>query len=196
MPFSDTDIIDQIRKGAKRDFAHLVDRYKNRAMTLAVRMLHDREDAEEAVQDAFVRTYNGLEKFEGNAKFSTWFYRIVYNVCLSRLGKRNEEFREIELDERLDYSGTTNANPTLTETLEMKDLMGFVSRFIEDLPKRYSSVLTLFYFQELSYEEICEVTSLPLGTVKAHLFRARSMLYKRIATELSSEMPILLERPV
>ena len=76
MPLSDSEILQQIRKGEKHLFSRLVDRYKDKGLTLATRMLRNREDAEEVLQDAFVRAHNALEQFEGASKFSTWFYRI------------------------------------------------------------------------------------------------------------------------
>lgn len=181
MAFSDNELLEKIRGGDNRVFGHLVDRYKDRAMTLAVRMLRNREDAEEAVQDGFVRAYNGLNNFEGSAKFSTWFYRIVYNVCLSRISKRKDDFErfDAETNDIVDVRDWQGMSPH--EILELKDLVGILRSIIESLPVQYRTIVTLFYFQEMSYDEICKITDLPLGTVKAHLFRARALLQKRLA---------------
>ena len=92
MYLSDNEIIELVRGGTRHHYARLVDCYKDRAFTMALRMLRNREDAEEASQDAFIRAYNGLNRFEGKARFSTWFYRILYNVCLSRIRKRKDEY--------------------------------------------------------------------------------------------------------
>jgi len=200
MPTSDIEIIGKVRSGARHHFAALVDRYKDRAMTLSVRMLRNRQDAEEATQDAFVRAYNALDKFEGTAKFGTWFYRIVYNVCLTKLGRRNGEFALIEYDDEMEYSsgpgvglnGANSAqNGSFTRDLETRDMIGFVRSLIEKLPPKYATILSLFYFQELSHEEICEVTQLPLGTVKVHLFRARALLQERLQAELQPERALV-----
>ena len=187
MALSDDEIIQRIRGGAEGQFAQLVDRYKDKALTLAVRMLRNREDAEEVVQDAFVRAFRSLSKFKGAAKFSTWFYRILYNACLTKLGKRKDEFQSVDYDDGKEYKSEDAREPTFHTALESKDLLVFIKKVIVEMPERYSSILSLFYFQELSYEEICEVTRLPLGTVKAHLFRARALLQKRLAEELQSE---------
>ena len=185
---SDSEILEKIRGGAKHHYARLVDRYKDRAFTLAVRMLKNREDAEEAIQDAFIRAYNGLERFEGNAKFSTWFYRIVYNVCLTRLGKRKDDFIRIDYEDDEGYNLHDPALFSSTENdIESRDMIALVKQTIESLPEKYASVLSLFYFQELSHGEICEITQLPLGTVKIHLFRARALLQKRLHHELHAE---------
>jgi RNA polymerase sigma-70 factor (ECF subfamily) len=187
MRLSDDGIIENIGKGEKRQFALLIDRYKDRAMTLAVRMVRNREDAEEIVQDAFVRAYNGLEKFQGSAKFSTWLYRIVYNLCLTKIGRNKTVPAAVDVNdaEETIFEDEEGIDPH-TE-LESKQLIALVRTIIDAMPERYASVLSLFYFQELSYDEICNVTQLPLGTVKAHLFRARNMLQSRIMQELKHE---------
>ena len=185
MPRTDREIIGQILNGEKRQYALLVARYQDRAFSLAVRMLKNREEAEEASQDAFVRAFNALGSFQGTAAFGTWLYRIVYNVCLTRLGRRT---KGLQLDE---YSEESEAvNPESDDTLkllEVDDLATHVKKGIDMLPAKYSSILAMFYLQELSYEEICEVTGLPLGTVKVQLFRARANLQKQLREELRDE---------
>jgi len=182
MPSTDSEIIDDIRRGSKQAYARLIDRYKGRGMMLAVRMLRNHQDAEEALQDAFVRAYNGLDRFEGTAKFGTWFYRILYNVCLTRIGKRKSELQAEEFDDEREYEA-----PEPAEGYDARDMVEFVRRVLETLPKKYATILSLFYLQDLSHEEICEVTQLPLGTVKVHLFRARALLYNRVRQELHTE---------
>jgi RNA polymerase sigma factor (sigma-70 family) len=89
MPDTDFETIQRILAGETQAYAKLVDRHKDRAMTLAMRLLKNRQDAEEALQDAFVRAFKALDRFEMKASFATWFYRIVFNVCSSALGKRD-----------------------------------------------------------------------------------------------------------
>jgi len=105
MYLSDNEIIELVRGGTRHHYTRLVDRYKDRAFTLALKMLRNREDAEEASQDAFIRAYNGLNRFEGKARFSTWFYRILYNVCISRIRKRKGEYELLEYDDDNGYNG-------------------------------------------------------------------------------------------
>lgn len=177
MPQSDNEIIERIRDGAKHYYARLVDRYKDRAYTLAVRMLKNKEDAEEAAQDAFIRAYNALNRFEGKARFGTWFYRILYNVCLTRLGKRKEEFQRLDYNDNIDYNELESAfTASGYNEYETNDMIEFVKKTMEELPEKYQTILSLFYFQDLSHEEISEVTQLPIGTIKTHLFRARAIL--------------------
>ena len=151
-------------------------------------MLKDREDAEEALQDAFVRAYNALDKFEGTAKFSTWFYRILYNVCLTKLGRRKEEFQSIEYEDETDYSQFESATTqSAAMEYETKEVISLMKGIIDKMPEKYSTILSMFYFQELNYQEICEVTKLPLGTVKTQLFRARAILQEQLSKELEQE---------
>ena len=191
MPQSDNEIIERIRDGAKHYYARLVDRYKDRAYTLAVRMLKNKEDAEEAAQDAFIRAYNALNRFEGKARFGTWFYRILYNVCLTRLGKRKEEFQRLDYNDNIDYNELESAfTASGYNEYETNDMVEFVKKTMEELPEKYQTILSLFYFQNLSHEEISEVTRLPIGTIKTHLFRARAILQRLLQKEF------LLERVV
>ena len=188
MPVTDSEIIEHVRSGAKHHYALLVDRYKDKAMTLAVRMLKSREDAEEVVQDAFIRAYNALDKFQGASRFGTWFYRIVYNVCLTRLGKRKSEFDRVDYDDEREYEHPASSAPSVGIDFETEDMISFIKKTIETLPGKYATILTLFYVQDLTHDEICEVTQLPLGTVKVHLFRARALLQERLHNELRLEI--------
>ncbi len=188
MALSDNEIIEQIRRGEKRRYSNIVDKYKDRAFSLALRMLKNREEAEEATEDAFIRAYNALERFQNRASFGTWLYRIVYNVCLTRLDSKKGGPQSLEYDEGKDYDEYTfPSQSSLHEEIEINDMLGFVRKIVGEMPERYHVILSLFYFQELSYQEICEVTELPVGTVKTHLFRARAMLQERLSRELRTE---------
>ncbi|MBI4548802.1 MAG: sigma-70 family RNA polymerase sigma factor [Ignavibacteriae bacterium] len=188
MPLSDSEIIENIRRGATHHYARLIDSYKEKAMTLAVRMLKNREDAEETIQDAFIRAYNALDKFEGASKFSTWFYRIVYNTCLTKLGQRRKEFESLDYEDEKDYGNIEEwQSSSVLSDLEVKDMVIFIKKAIDTLPAKYGTILSLFYFQELSHNEICDIMDVPVGTVKTHLFRARALLQERLAKELQQE---------
>jgi RNA polymerase sigma-70 factor (ECF subfamily) len=161
-------------------YGRLVDRYKDKSFSLALRLLKNREDAEEVLQDAFVRAYNSLGKFEERAKFSTWFYRIVYNVCLTKLGRRDEDVRFSSYDEELPGHYAPGGD---SHVFEDEDRASHVRRCIEQLPEKYAVVLTLFYIQEQSMLEIGGILNLPEGTIKTHLFRARAALKEKIMNE-------------
>ena len=180
----DYEIIQRILGGEKRAYAQLIDRHKDRAMTLALRMLKNREDAEEALQDAFVRAFNALPRFEWKSSFSTWFYRIVYNVCATILNRRgDEQFTSVHDDEEGPQElPSTDVLPD--SDYENTEFSQIVKQEIDKLPAVYASMLTLFLVQDMSYDEIVEATGLPLGTVKVRLFRARGMLRDNVVAVL------------
>jgi RNA polymerase sigma-70 factor (ECF subfamily) len=158
-------------------------------MTLALKMLKNREDAEEALQDAFIRVFNALPRFEWKSSFSTWFYRIVYNVCATELSKR-EENHALSINED-DEKGNTlevvsdEVPPDVA--LESSELSAIVLEEIDKLPDAYGPTFALFFVQDMSYDEIVEVTGLPLGTVKARLFRARILLRDAVLRRIGKQ---------
>lgn len=188
MNAADAEIIEQIRKGKKHLYAALIDRYKARGMTLALRMLKVREEAEEALADAFIRAYNGLGTFQGASKFGTWFYRILYNVCLSRLGRKKDVLTRVDLDEETGYGAAERgSSPDAGTELEVKETSETIARIIRTMPEKYGVILTMFYLEDLSHAEICEVTGMPLGTVKIRLSRARAIIMKQLKKEFHEE---------
>jgi RNA polymerase sigma factor (sigma-70 family) len=186
MSDSDREIIQRVLEGDVRSFSILVDKHKAKAMTLAMRILKNREDAEEALQDAFVRVYRALSSFEWKSSFSTWLYRIVYNTCATAVGKRNGNHHlSLDIvDEGLPQVEIESDELQPDMKIESEEFSKIVGEEIEKLPIAYGSTFTLFTIQDMSYEEIVQVTGLPLGTVKARLFRARAMLRKAIVNRM------------
>jgi RNA polymerase sigma-70 factor, ECF subfamily len=185
----DQTILEQVRRGETRSFGVLVDRHKDRALTLALRLLGDRGEAEELVQDAFLRAYRNLDQFRGDARFSTWFYRILYNLCMTRVTRRRPPAEPLDgLDERrLDVApGEASA----LERLEEEELHTMLAEGIAGLPERYRAVVTLFYVQEMNLDEVARVLDLPAGTVKTHLFRARALLKTRLTAHDKNEVRV------
>ena len=184
MPSADEKVIRRILAGEKRAFGELVDRHKDRAMTLAFSMLKNREDAEEALQDAFVRAFHALPRFEWKSRFSTWLYRIVYNVCATALSKRVEgvHLSIDEIDEpKLDVPSEDAPPDAEYESREFQEI---VRDEVDKMPEMYAGILTLFLVNDMSYDEIADVTGLPLGTVKVRLFRGRLLLRDAVTKRL------------
>jgi RNA polymerase sigma-70 factor (ECF subfamily) len=183
-------IIQRVLGGDRQAYAELVDRHKEKGMTLAFKMLKNREEAEEALQDAFIRAFNALPRFEWKSSFSTWFYRIVFNVCstaLSRRGTAHEvSLQEQEQEEEVQNLELASEDPLPDDILESSELNSIILEEIEKLPAQYGSTFTLFFVQDMTYEEIVQVTGLPLGTIKARLFRARLLLRDAVARRLGS----------
>jgi len=189
---TDKEIIQRVMDGDVRAFGNLVDRHKTKAMTLAVRILKNREDAEEALQDAFIRVYRALPSFEWRANFSTWLYRIVYNTCISAMNKKDNTHHlslDVECEDglRIEIESDELLPDIKLESNEFKEI---VREEIEKLPPAYGSTFTLFVIQEMSYEEIVQVTGLPLGTIKGRIFRARAMLRDAIIKRMDHAFAI------
>jgi RNA polymerase sigma-70 factor, ECF subfamily len=188
----DQEIVDAIRAGNTRRYAALVDRHKDRALTLALRLVGDREEAEELVQDGFLRAYDSLGQFRGDARFGTWFYRILYNLCMTRVTRRRDSPRSLDGpgNELPEKNFLASEEPGALERLEETEMQNLLSAEVARLPENFRIAVTLFYVQELSYEEMAGVTGLPLGTIKTNLFRGRTLLRKNILTRLKDEVRV------
>ena len=170
---SDLEIVDSVKKGNVSDFSILVDRYKNKAFSLLKRMLKNEMEAEEVLQDCFLKVYKALNNFKQESKFSTWFYRIVYNTALTRLSakKRKIEMEMTSVDEHFDLESDYDYN--LTDRKEVSD---FIRNQVEKLPANYATVINMFYLNEMSCEEISETMGTSVSNVKVILHRSRNAL--------------------
>lgn len=170
---TDLELIESVKKGNQSDFALIVDRYKNKAFSLLKRMLKNDMDAEETLQDSFLKAYNALNTFKGDAKFSTWFYRIAYNTAMTRLtSKRRKIENEMSsVDDHFDLESYDDFRKT-----EQINTSEFINGIIEKLPLNYRAVVNMFYMDEMSCEEISKVMGLSEANVKVLLYRSRNSL--------------------
>jgi len=182
-------LIFKAKSGDGDAFGELVLRHQNFVFNLALRVVNDPVEAEDLAQDAFVRAWLGLKNFRGQAKFSTWLYRIVTNLCYNRLpGLRRElvAFGEECLD-NMTCDEVLNINPA--DKLLAQEQQELLYQAIDRLPASYRLLVSLRYQQELSYDEIASVANLPLGTVKTGLFRAKERLRQALhAYEVTEEL--------
>ncbi|MDY0082943.1 MAG: sigma-70 family RNA polymerase sigma factor [Ignavibacteriaceae bacterium] len=170
---SDIEIIKSVLKGNTADYTVLVDRYKNKSFTMLKRMLKNEFDAEEVLMDCFMKAYNNLSSFKYESKFSTWFYRIVYNTALTKLSgvKRKIESQMQSIDD-LDYlQSKYNA-----DEYSKKELSEIMNKIINELPAKNAAVITMFYLEEMSSEEISQVLDISVANVKVILHRSRNLL--------------------
>ena len=157
----DDDLQELVGQSRYREaFELLLARYQNKVFRLAYSILGNEALAEEAAQDIFVRVWKALPLYNGQASLSTWLYAISRNVCLSARRKRAAR-RESPLEE--------TAEPRSSDRVMQVDVPALLSR----LPDVYRRVLTLFYLEEKSYQEVAQMLDLPMGTVKTHLHRAK-----------------------
>jgi RNA polymerase sigma-70 factor (ECF subfamily) len=180
-------------------FDALVTGYADRVFGVAYRILGDRAEAEDLAQEVFVALYHSLKTFRGESRLSTWIYRITKNRCLNRLKflKRrrfgtNADVDDPALRERLvDPATDERGQKTADRVLEGRDTAAFVQRFLDELPDEQRTLVVLRDIEDLSYEEIVEITGLPLGTVKSRLHRARAALAVLLTPHLD-DMPRVL----
>ncbi|MFI5237380.1 MAG: RNA polymerase sigma factor [Ignavibacteriales bacterium] len=183
---SDQEIIDSVRKGNSSDYSIIVNRYKNKAFSMLKRMLKNEFEAEEVLQDCFLKAYKSLIAFKGDSKFSTWFYRIVYNTALTKLSsqKRKTETEMTSVEDHFNLQSEYGA-----DEIERKDVSDLIHETISKLPERYSAIITMFYLNEMSIEEISEVMGLTISNVKVMLYRSRNSLRDLILkTKLAEEL--------
>ena len=169
---NDVEIIESVKKGNINDFNLLIDAYKNKAYSMLKRMLKNEFDAEEVLQDCFLKAYYSLDKFQFKSKFSTYFYKIVYNSAITKLsGKR----RQIEqnMDSVDDLNELIDKNDTIGSSNELNEL---ITGIIEKLPPKYAAVINLFYLEQLSIKEISDVMETTDSNVKILLHRSRNAL--------------------
>jgi RNA polymerase sigma-70 factor (ECF subfamily) len=192
MTTNDEYIINQIIAGDTRAFAVLVDRYKDLVFTLSIRMLKNREEAEEVSQDTFIKAYKSLQNFKGDSKFSTWIYRVAYNTCLDRIKKNKRKFNEVAIDEFTERHVKTIDNAL--ESLERSEEKHAIQECLELLPSEDAFLLTLYYFEDLSLGEISKIMRIEANTIKVKLFRARKKLAAILKQRLEPEIISSYER--
>ena len=163
-------------KGGDQDaFAQLVQRYQRRVFNLVYRMLQQYEEANETTQETFLAAWQGLPAFRGDARFATWLYRIAYNCSLKQLEQRKrDKALQVALEAEQD-----NAKLADTE-IDVRDRQALVREHLSHLPAKYRIVLILRHLQDMTYEEMAEILTMPIGTIKTHLFRARNLLKERL----------------
>ncbi|HLI71478.1 MAG TPA: sigma-70 family RNA polymerase sigma factor [Ktedonobacteraceae bacterium] len=173
----DAQLVTASKNGDQDAFSLLVQRYQRRVFNLVFRMLQNYEEASEITQEAFLAAWQGLPSFRGEARFSTWLYRIAYNCALKQLGQRR---REQELHLALQADLESDDSDQKMSQAEQLDNQALVQEQLSQLPPKYRIVLILRHLQDMTYEEMAEVLTMPIGTIKTHLFRARNLLKERL----------------
>jgi RNA polymerase sigma-70 factor (ECF subfamily) len=169
MPAPDEQLlIEQAKEGNRSAFSSLVELHMKHAYNLAYRFVNDHSDAEDIAQEAFVRAFRGIESFKGNSKFGTWIYRIVVNLSLNHIKRKNRNGeRELSISDSGEEEMTTH-----TDTLYRVDTRMHVERALHRLPTIQRMVVILRHVEGLSTKEVSEILNCSEGTVKTHLHRA------------------------
>lgn len=170
--------IEQVLNNNPSSFSHLVDRHKDRAFNLALRICGNREEAEEVTQDAFLKAYRSLKGFKMKSSFSTWIYRIIYNTAISFVRSRKKGVLSLEEFpvEIKDFEAVASDSED-AEAEYRNSLINFALRKINDDER---GLITLYYFEEMSADEISELTGISKPNIKVKLFRARQKMLEII----------------
>jgi len=184
---NDNELISKVLRGDHQAYAGLVNRYQNYVFTLTLRLVKNREEAEEVAQDVFIKAYKYLADFRGDSKFSTWLYTIVNNTCISFLRKKKLTIHSLD-DERVFAKADNQDAGFRADGVEQKSRHLMVVEAISRLKPDDASIITLFYKNEQSLEEIALVLGLEVNTAKVRLHRARARLKELMETHYAHEV--------
>lgn len=173
--YSDTYYIQRIQEGDTGAFACLLDRYSNPVYSLVLRIVRNREDAEELAQDVFLKVFRKLGTFHGDSAFSTWIYRIAYNTAVSETRKKKREFLAID-DSVLENVSEENLAGMFGKS-EAEGQLEQLDAALGQLPPDERALIGLFYMEEKSIDDIASVTGLSASNVKTRLHRIRKKLF-------------------
>ncbi len=182
-------IIKNVITGDTQAFAVLVNTYKDMAVILAYNILLNQEDAEEVAQDAFVKAHSSLGSYKADAKFSTWLYRIIVNTALNK--KKLKKYRNLEISESLDDELPAGVNAIFAKQVT-NEHRKHIQLGLKSINDNERLCITLYYLNELSVEEIYELTGLTTANIKVLLYRGRKNLYNALHKHLKSEITNLI----
>ncbi len=186
-------LVNAALSGDEKAFTRLLSRYKDAIYFMLLKMVNNRSDAEDLTIEAFGKAFKSLHQYSPSYAFSTWLFKIASNNCIDFLRKKKgEAYVTIENNGEQNENGESvrlkSKDPDPEEKLIRKQKAILLQKVVRRLKPRYRSLVELRYFREFSYEEIAKELNLPLGTVKAQLFRAREMLFKMIeSTEINEQ---------
>lgn len=180
----DSRLIEEALHGDDRAYRKLMQKYHDAIHNFIYRMVHDREQVEDLTQEAFIKAFSSLKNFNEEFAFSTWLYKIATNNCIDYIRKKKLQMYSIDKPIESKDSDFTFELPDESYEADQELISDqrtvMLRRAIERLPEKYRRVIFLRHVEEKSYEEIAAQLKLPIGTVKAHIFRAREILYKQL----------------
>lgn len=179
--FDEKEIVSRILKGDFRAFEQLVKQYEKLVFFVVNRLVYNQQDKEDICQDVFIKVHHSLAKFQFQSKLSTWVARIAYLTAVDHI-KKTKKNQQTDFPDDIDNYHFTDNSPE-TELVK-KDTLAYMNLLIEQMPLQYRTVLTLFHLNEFTIPEIEQITGIPEGTVKSHLFRARRLLKEKIEHDL------------
>jgi RNA polymerase sigma factor (sigma-70 family) len=177
-------------RGDKEGLEYLVKTYQNLAYTIAIRIVVNREDAEEIVQDSFIKAFASLNNFRKASKFSTWLYRIVYNTAISRIG--NKPIPAEDMNDHFENGQNVCVENQQWDLIRHAERKKYVDLALGRLHQEDRLIITLHYIEELTVSEICEVLDMKKSAIKMRLLRGRKQLESELKLLLRNEVKDLL----
>ncbi len=183
----DTYYIERVLNGEANYFSFIVEKYQDIVFSIALKVLRNREDAEEMAQESFIKAYKSLHTFKGTAKFSTWLYRITYNNCISEVRKKKQHFVSTD-----DVEISHDVDELNLDGIPEENRAKYIKAALEKLPEDEYTLILLYYFEDQSIDEISKVTKLTASNAKVKLHRARKKLYTILNEMLKDELYTIL----
>jgi len=184
----DTSLIQQALTGEQNAFSRLRQKYHDAIFNLIYRMIREKDEVEDLTQEAFIKAFASLSTFNNEYAFSTWLYKIATNNCIDYIRRKKLQTFSIDKPIESKESDFTFELPDSTYEPDKEMISSQRKKLLDDainsLPPKYRQVIVMRHREELEYQEIAKILKLPLGTVKAHIFRAREMLYKYLRNKL------------
>ncbi len=187
---NDFNVVIRAKDGDQKAYAELMQRYKDSIYYMALKMVNNKDDAMDLTVETFGKAFENIDRYKPDFAFSTWLFRIATNNCIDFI--RKKKLHLVSIDSVVDDEGDDRPLQIKSDTLNpeevsIKKQQSEQLRFLVDkLPQRYKTLIILRYYEELSYEEIATQLDLPLGTVKAQLFRARDFLHNLLSRKKKS----------
>lgn len=182
--------VEAVRKGNVQAFSVLVEKYQNMVYSLALKLMKKPEEAEELAQDTFIKAYQKIDSYEGKSKFSTWLYSITYNACISELRKRRIEFASLD-DRQISDQDEMKMHDYYRET-KKEDQEKYLNLALAKLPEDDQVLVTLYYYENQSMDEISIITGLTVSNIKVKIHRARKSMHGFLHEMLNEEIYSLL----
>jgi RNA polymerase sigma factor (sigma-70 family) len=179
--------IEKVISGQTGYFSYIVEKYQDIVFSIALKVLRNREDAEEMAQESLIKAFKSLHTFQGKAKFSTWLYRITYNTCISETRKKKYHYTSTD-----DIQISEEAEEMNLEGIPEENRERYVKAALAKLPEDEYTLVLLYYFEEQSVEEISKITGLTASNVKVKLHRARKKLYTILNDMLQEDLYTIL----
>ena len=190
MTRSDEELVTRAQSGDQESFNQLVSRWERPIYALAYRTLGREDDARDVVQDAFLRAYRGLRSFKGEAKFSSWLYRITLNLCRDWI-RRERRAPVVQVPEGVDPVDLADAQASPAESVEdlvaRREMTEAVTRAMSELPEEQRAAILLKEYHGLTFQEIADQLNCPLSTVKTRLYQGLSVLRRRLERRYAEE---------